>query len=320
MKKMFVGLAVCALIFTGCSNNEILENTSPSNAIQFSKLNNSFTKAANDRGSDYRVFAAWSASDRAWYINSLVGGINNSYSPQKYWPKEGQVAFYAYAPYKVDANNFDVADTPATEIKGIYTVATDAQEDFTISTPILAQNSGTASLLFNHMLSKITMTVEFQNSGLFDGYEITEREAKFTLDYNSANFDVMSATPMEIPRGNAGAFEYTLVPGGHKLSNATYLNVLPQPLNNSGELELTVTIKDRATGLDFFKGKLATIPLNNILALNKGQLEGGKWYQFNVTIVGTSTDDKGDSVFNDIRLATDISTWEPGISTPVNQL
>lgn len=315
MKKMFVGLTACALIFTSCSNNEIFENTSQANAIQFSKLSNGFTKVANDNVADYRVFAAWSVSDRAWYMDHKLRGHDNYYTPQKYWPEKGMVSFYAYSPYSDEkSDNFKVTHSPTASITGVYTVEDKAQEDFTIAAVPSSEKDGTVSLIFNHMLSRITMKIVTADE--LSGYEVVNPSAKFTLDYNSANFDVMSETPMKTFVGEADAFEYSLLSSEHSLTSK-YLNVLPQPANNGGQLQLTVTIIDKATGAIFIPERtLAPIMLNSITALANGQLEGGKWYKFTVTITDESTGGGGEPLFNAITVSAAVSDWGQGIPVP----
>lgn len=317
MKKMFVGLAACALIFTGCSNNEVLENTSPSNAIQFSNLNNRLTKSANNQKSDYKVLAAWSEFDAAWYMNGSVDGTNDTYFPLIYWPEKGSVDFYAYCP---GTTAFSVTPIATSAIEGIYTVGPTAKEDFTIAEPVTGADSkkGTVGLVFEHMLSRITMTVAIEANGGLQNYEISASSAAFTLDYNSATFNVMSQNPKKEAMGNLGSKgtnNYTMTPGGHALISVDYLNVLPQPLSDKSELTLTISVKPVGIGENIIENKkLKAIKLKGVEMLSEG-FETGKWYQFTVTISSSATDDKGDPVFDQVQLSSIVSGWDQGSST-----
>ena len=317
MKAMLLKIAVCTLMFTGCSMNEVFENESKTNAIQFSNLNGKLTKAlgANDKLSDYQVYSAWSVASNAWYINATVNGVSNGYSPQKYWPGNGTVSFYSYAPAGSSCFNVS-ASTGTTSVNGAYTVASEAQEDFTIATPVINQSSGGVNLMFNHMLTKITMNVVLDDNGTLDGYEITRKSGLLTLDYQKANFDVMTGS--QGAYDSKGEYTYAMTANSAHTNDGAYLNVLPQPQDNEGKVQLSVEIKDKATGEIFIPmTKLYVFNLKDILSAAKGQLEAGKWYKFTFCIQDISTDENGNPLFNKVTFSTSNADWIGAPSRPL---
>lgn len=312
MKKMFVGLAACALIFTSCSKNEVLENTSPSNAIRFSNLNNRPTKAANDDPSSYNVFAVWSDFKTAWYMDIRVEN-DDSYSPARYWPENGQLDFYAYCPYGLTTSTIKSDTIASLEIK--YTVPKNAQEDFTIATPKRGQtrDSSVVALSFNHMLSKITMNVKLDG---MTGYELIHDSTlvTFTLPYNSAIFDVMRPDTMTL--GAKVESVYVMNPKGHDSKKTGFLNVLPQPKDNDGKFQLQISVKQSNINTTIIKNKLLLpIDLKNVLPKG-GELKAGKWYQFEVNITKDAADGGGDPVFKAIKITSKTAEWDEELFNP----
>ena len=131
-KNLFGWLAMAAmLVGTGCSTDEVVNDYSPENAIQFgtyvgrdaqgrgSIINDAALQAA---GKGFGVFAYYTGQDPYNYNSSTPNFMWNTqihmsdgawtYSPKKYWPntKEDKISFFAYAPYTVAAST-DVTTT-----------------------------------------------------------------------------------------------------------------------------------------------------------------------------------------------------------------
>lgn len=130
-KNLFGWLAMATmLVGTGCSSDEVVNDYSPENAIQFGTY---VGRDADSRGSifttnnlqndvdgsqkiGFGVFAyytgqvAWNQytiSDRPNFMNNTRVTYNSSvweYSPLKYWPNNSndKISFFAYAPYSAN--------------------------------------------------------------------------------------------------------------------------------------------------------------------------------------------------------------------------
>lgn len=176
MKKNLSLLIILTLLIS-CSQNAI----EPQKAIQFSGLNNRMSKAANDNNANYKIYATTSLNTNQWYIDdTVIGNGNAENSPTKgpyYWPQNGTINFYAYAP--ANSNSIKV-DGSCPTITLTYTVPPKADEDFTIATPIKGvnynnENNTTVALQFQHMLSKVTTEVELSPELIAAGYNISNR-------------------------------------------------------------------------------------------------------------------------------------------------
>lgn len=131
MNKILISAAVAAIVLTSCTQNEPLDSYQPE-AINFGTYigkQTPGTKASAIRlpelqASGFGVFAYYTAdkeygtegADKTpnFMFNQKVEYNTNSwtYTPLKYWPNEGNVSFFAYAPYTAtDAtgSNLDVA-------------------------------------------------------------------------------------------------------------------------------------------------------------------------------------------------------------------
>ena len=133
LKNLFGMAAMAALVLSGCSSDEVVENFSPENAIEFGTYvgrdaqSRAYVKEVEELAEEgFGVFAYYThTTPFAQYTdtpnfmkNQLVQGVktttgegeeaetvysteNWTYTPLKYWPnnKEHMVTFLAYAPY-----------------------------------------------------------------------------------------------------------------------------------------------------------------------------------------------------------------------------
>ena len=121
MKKNLLGWLAMAtmLVGTGCSSDEVVNDYSPENAIQFGTYTG---RDAQGRGTelnntsieDFGVFASYTGQS-PWNIEKPLNFMFNedikrngetwSYAPVKYWPttKGDQISFFAYAPHNTNA-------------------------------------------------------------------------------------------------------------------------------------------------------------------------------------------------------------------------
>lgn len=153
MKKsyLFGMFALAAMTMVGCSNDEVVENFSQDNAIEFGTYVGRGVQAraqelTNDNLTNFGVFASYTGGS-VWTSTSPFNFMYNQkvertitpsenggeatvgeweYSPLKYWPttQGDQISFFAYAPYSENANCItiigDNTKTGAPEIK--YTI------------------------------------------------------------------------------------------------------------------------------------------------------------------------------------------------------
>ena len=161
MKKnyLFGMFALAAMTMVGCSNDEVVNDYSQDNAIQFgtyvgrgaeSRAHVIDTEVLAEEG--FGVFAYYTGQNEFantdepnFMYNQLVEGevvnqadgrdkYNWSYSPVKYWPNNAgdKVSFFAYAPYKADGKtdfDFNLSGSDAT---GYPTI--------TYNVPVVAEN------------------------------------------------------------------------------------------------------------------------------------------------------------------------------------
>ena len=184
--RRFLGWVAMAtmVLSTGCSNDEVVEDFSPENAIEFGTY---LGKDAESRGliltndglkeQGFGVFAYYTGQ-KTWTEYSQTEGIvpnfmNNevvkysdntkkwTYSPIKYWPNNinDKVSFFAYAPYNED---YEVLGTTIH-----YTIPKDVTDHIDLTWnnsknyDLTKQNvDGTVKFVFQHALSKIDFTVE----------------------------------------------------------------------------------------------------------------------------------------------------------------
>ena len=299
-----MGFAAFALILTSCSKNETFDAKSPANAIDFRNLNDRITsRSANDTDDDYGVYAYLNNGNPTatdWFMdNQQVKGTANSYSPLKYWPKEGTVDFYAYAPHNSPTLNLTGvvwnAANPAFEIA--YTVPAYADEDLTIATPVqgASQSTGQVVLGFSHMLSKFDFAVQLTQDLKDDNFAVTLNSVSVKVGSNSGKNSL--ATP--------GAWTNL---GG---SNITYSGgksymIMPQPAPGT---ELILDVSVTHNGEDYFTGTIKTYVIQAGDVKTSDTFVKGTKYLFSVTIGDLTEDGNGDPIFNVIFFNSLPSPW-----------
>ena len=187
MKKnyLFGMLALAAMTMVGCSNDEVVNDYSQDNAIQFGTY---VGRDASGRGtvidtngaegnvalSEFGVFAfyrdnkAEAGAEPNFMNNQKVEKDENSplgngwtYSPVKYWPneKEDLIDFYAYAPYEEQGKTWDGQNV----IVNINSEVSD-QKDYLWATPVLNQGKQAVDdevvFTFHHALTRVGFKVE----------------------------------------------------------------------------------------------------------------------------------------------------------------
>lgn len=286
MKKILFA-AVMTTILVGCTKNETGSPLS-SREIKFTNLNDKVnTKAANDASDNYQVYAKWTGGTTSWFINDVINGaggnVNKPQSNVYHWPANGTVDFYSWAPASVTAT----ATYPNISIA--YTVPANADQDFTIAAPKTGMSTGTVAFLFSHMLAKVSISVDLDQTLKDGGYSVTFTGGTATLGVRStsATIDPTSATPTWTG-ANTTTASYT---------GATSYMIMPQTSTGC-----TVQVNGGVTltkgGATLFTGGLSkyTIATGDVPS---NLFEKGKHYLLKMIISSSSTDNNGDPILGD---------------------
>lgn len=298
-----LGFVTSVFMLTSCSQNDILETIDENNAISFSNLNDRVTRAANDAGADYAVYAVRSETS-VWFMEGVkVNGATNEYAPLRYWPTTGSVHFYAYAPFeKTSILSSTVGSLPFT-----YTVPSAANEDFTIATPVTA-SSGTVNLSFNHMLSKITVAADLTADLKSAGYSVSFTSATLGVAKNEGEGNLTTTPIVDLTAGGSpatyqGAKTYMFIP---QASIGSTLQLNDVVINHNGE--------------EYWSGDM------KVYTIAEGNIAGNRFarnthYTITFTIDATSEDGSDEKVFGDaITFSSSIAAdWTTGASVTITQ-
>ena len=185
-KNLFGWLAMATmLVGTGCSSDEVVNDYSPENAIQFGTYvgrdaQGRVVATTTDNISSFGVFAIYHDDDATTpvtspnFMNNQVVhkststsnsspqayGTGWTYSPIKYWPNEAGdlIDFYAYSPYELNKswNNGMVNISIASDENN--------QIDYLVANAMVNQNKNNTNdqvtFTFNHALSRVGFKVE----------------------------------------------------------------------------------------------------------------------------------------------------------------
>lgn len=189
-KKIFMGIAaMAALTLVSCSSDDLdsfSDNSSKNEAISFDGyLGRSAVAVNGSRGSvetantlqtnGFGVFSKYSGTSFPDFDNQKVTYSNKkwTYSPLKFWPTEGQIKFYAYAPYKdgkklkENSTTFDftVADNAAGQEDLLWANATGQIKETSSNT------KEKVKIHFYHALSRLGYSVKL--SGNYSSNNVT---------------------------------------------------------------------------------------------------------------------------------------------------
>lgn len=331
MKRLLLSVAVLAA-FASCSKNEVNEMPQ-SNQIGFSSLNDRVTsKAANDLTGDaavaFKVLAQNGDDATAWYIDDYVtGGATSATAPvggPYYWPTDKTpMDFYAYAPY-VNGGPNNVTEGSGMDATSLtYIVPADAQEDFTVATPVECAGGETpypssVNFTFKHMLAKVTVKVKLDDQYGANNYISTSFTdaadapftATFTAQKNALTVDAKDAIA-ELPAATTASpegttsFEYT--------SKQMYY-IAPQVFDGC-KLQINgITIRNTNTNKEMFSGDLDVITLNGTELSATGEtFTAGKHYILTVTVSANATD------LTEIKCTATNGSWADPTDVPVDQ-
>lgn len=350
MKKIHY-LAIC-LLATGlaaCTQNEEISSLENQKAITFdtyvgrdAATRASVIKVDALKTSGFGVLGYYTEDDWEetatpnFMYNQKVYGEDWGYEPLKYWPAEGKISFFAYAPY--DENATLSANTAAGTPTLIYTVpnAVGEQIDLLVAGAQKDKKANTVEFSFKHALSRIGFGVKLANSTDFDDATAIDF-SEITL---SADFYPSATLTLDLDGGNvqwkdeatAATATYTLnntedttdnIETITSLSTTTaainnessYLMVLPQDFTTN-KMSITANFSLSTTDAKLNDGKFtADYSFTGDVAL---ELEAGKAYTI-VLVLGKTADTDGDGDIDDdddsvlvpVKFAVDaVTDWD----------
>ncbi len=167
MKKILL-LAVAVVAMASCTKTDVIQTSKDKNAIEFNAFFHKATKATDVTTDNIAAFEVTAMLNNATYFDAVAVSKNGSawtYSPVQYWPAEGTVDFFAWAPTtsgtgitKSAYNDFIVA--PLADAA--------AQSDFVVARTqgTKAANAAGVTLNFRHAMSQVAVKVYNGNKNL----------------------------------------------------------------------------------------------------------------------------------------------------------
>lgn len=321
-KKFFMGIAaMAALTLVSCSSddlNSLSDNSSKNEAISFDGyLGRSAVAVNGSRGSvldktqlhksvdGFGVFGNYSPTEGGepsnLFNNQKVTGdaaADNKwkYDPVKYWPSQGYIDFWAYAPYDAGTKftstsivDFTVKDKAADQKDLLWANATN-------------KTNGTVTFNFAHALSRLGYSVKLKDASYESVATITLNKItlagstteptqnafyiKGTIDLSTGNWSTASSNDA---KQNFEWFDNKMS-GDKTLSNNEviknpdneYLFVIPQDFStgNANADQLYVIVEYTVS---YNGGVKATVPYKVSQQLTNN-FEKGKAYTINLTI------------------------------------
>lgn len=194
MKKILFSVAM-AFVLVSCSHDEVIEINRDGDEIQFNVVSDAATRAAGVYCNNNLpgAFDVWATYNNATYIDGdLIQKVDNAWVNQngvRYWPKTGNVTFYA----QVNAGTAFRWNDGAPTIKD-YTVPTAVaeQKDLLYAVKSQGRSDNPVTLNFRHALSQIVFQAKNSNANLYveiKGVTICKLGDKNTFTYNSADTD-----------------------------------------------------------------------------------------------------------------------------------
>lgn len=194
MKKILFSAAL-ALVFVSCSRDEVVEVNRDGDEIRFGVVTDAATRAADAYCNNNLpgAFNVWAKYNNATYIDGDLiqkeGSAWVNKTGVRYWPKTGNVTFYA----QVNAGTAFRWNDGAPTIKD-YTVDTDVtkQNDLLYAVKSQGRSDNPVTLNFRHALSQIVFQARNTNANLYveiKGVTICKLGNVNTFTYNSADTD-----------------------------------------------------------------------------------------------------------------------------------
>lgn len=176
LKNLFGMAAMAALVLSGCSSDEVVENFSPENVIEFgtyvgrdaqSRVAETTTTTLQASEEGFGVFATYNQNlttgttpnfmnnqQVKYDANSTNEVTKWTYSPIKYWPNNAnaEVDFWAYAPYNDENNKATVPTFKIHDGKDYVATEKKTEGKQAVNDKVVFE--------FNHVMSRIGFKVE----------------------------------------------------------------------------------------------------------------------------------------------------------------
>ena len=195
MKKILFSAAL-ALVFVSCSRDEVVEVNRDGDEIRFGVVTDAATRAADVYCNNNLpgAFNVWATYNNTTYIDGdLIQKESNAWVNKtgvRYWPKTGNVTFYA----QVNAGTAFQWNDGAPTITN-YTVDTDVtkQNDLLYAVKSQGRSDNPVTLNFRHALSQIVFQAKNTNANLYveiKGVTICKLGNVNTFTYKSSDTDI----------------------------------------------------------------------------------------------------------------------------------
>ena len=210
------------IIMSSCSGTEDILGIDNSE-ISTSKMSIAFSASddwngiANTRGTSissfqkgdaigvfayFRPSSKWGNDVQEFMVNQKVvyDGSSWSYSPMKYWPNQGDIVFYAYAPYDDDYQfNLDTSNGTRGETTIHVSNDTEKQTDMLISpVPKIVTPCNVVKLTFEHIMSRIVFSGKNIGESQIKRISVSRENIKdvgsFHLQDSKVNWTALDAT------------------------------------------------------------------------------------------------------------------------------
>ena len=360
-KKFFMGIAaMAALTLVSCSSddlNSFSDNSSKNEAISFDGyLGRSAVAVNGTRGSvvdlnalkissesdkkGFGVFGYYSTTDHSAPEQSFDANLFNneqvtcpkdgsewSYTSLKYWPAQGHIDFYAYAPYETGKTlnkktsatsitttptfDFTVADNVADQTDLLWANAENQTKEKNSSNKVKFQ--------FAHALSRLGYTVKLKEASYESVATITLKRIVLAGSANEATKAFYKKGTIDLSKApsseglwtnqssdkqnfNWSSSDKTLSNAGTKNPDNEYLFVIPQKFK-TGSDQLYVIVEYTITYKDGSAKPTVSYKVSQQLSYD---FEQGKAYTINLTIGLTP-----------IEFDADVTGWDPITGTPI---
>ena len=271
MKKNLLGWLAMAtmLVGTGCSSDEVVNDYSPENAIQFGTYvgrdaeGRASVFETSDMYSDGFGVYAYYTGTTSWAdyadkgnpnfmnntkVTSSNSGTSWEYTPVKYWPNNtgDQISFFAYAPWQDGSGNIKL-NTSKAALDFIVQNDVTKQTDLTWNSTDHMNETKKAtnakiSFVFRHALARIDFTLQAAADQVDAGGEIADGTT-ITLDkivLGTTTNGFYTGGTLDLTKENATWFGSTLTGRqAFELTDANFVansNVLKKGNNNKAGL------------------------------------------------------------------------------------
>lgn len=364
-KKFFMGIAaMAALTLVSCSSddlNSLSDNSSKNEAISFDGyLGRSAVSVNGSRGSELKiddlksteldkkgfgVFGYYnsSATDHSsaleqsfeanLFNNEQVtfpkDGADWTYTPLKYWPAQGHIDFYAYAPFETGKTlNKKTSATSTTTTTPTFNFT--VEKNVTDQTDLLWANaenqtkeknsSNKVKFQFAHALSRLGYTVKLKEASYESVATITLKRIALAGSANEATKAFYKEGTIDLSKApsseglwtnqssdkqnfNWSSSDKTLSNAETKNPDNEYLFVIPQKFK-TGSDQLYVIVEYTVTYKDGSAKPTVSYKVSQQLSYD---FEQGKAYTINLTIGLTP-----------IEFNAAVTGWDPITGTPID--